>query len=127
MSSGEAQVDAWIASLRGLPRELRAQRFAEIALEDVKRTAAAGTSPTGVAWKPRKDGSRALENAASHLSAVVSGQRIHLVLKGPDAIHNYGTTKDPKRQVLPTTLPATMAGKLVRAAFKFIRRGLRLR
>lgn len=125
MSSGEAQVQAWIKQLKDLPNEVRAERFAEIALEDVKRTAEAGTSPTGIPWAQRKEGGRALENAASKISTVVTGRTVHLVLTGPDAIHNYGTKKDPKRQVLPTILPQTMAEKLKAAALKFIKRAFR--
>ncbi|NUP05524.1 MAG: hypothetical protein HOW73_05640 [Polyangiaceae bacterium] len=127
MASGGAQVQAWIKAFQKLPQEVRAEKMADVVLEDVKRTAAAGTSPTGVAWPEKKDGGRALANAADHLSTVVSGSTVHLVLTGPDAIHNYGTGKDPKRQVLPTILPQTMAEKLTARVFKLFRGALGIR
>lgn len=112
MSSGSATVDRWIADIERLPQELKPEAFAQIAETEVKRTAAVGTTPDGVPWPERKDGGRALANAADKITSVVSGQSVSLVLTGPDAIHNDGTSKDPVRRVLPTKITPTMSEKL---------------
>ena len=63
-----------------------------------RSTAAAGTTPLGVPWAPRKkDGARALVNAASAISARALGDVIMLVLAGVSVFHNA------TRQMLPDT------------------------
>lgn len=103
--NGDAGLDAMIAKLRkieGLPGDA-AREIAPLLLEAVKKTANAGTTPDGRPWAPRKkDGARALVNAADHLSFRVLGKAIaQLVLTGPDVIHNRGTTTIPQRRILP--------------------------
>lgn len=127
MSSGEAMVDRWIASLRALPRELRGEALASVMEAEVKRTAAAGTTPDGSPWPARKDGGRALANASSQITTVVGERRVSLILSGPAAIHNYGTTKDPKRQVLPTVLGAGLAERMKAEVYRRIRSVLGVR
>lgn len=68
----------------------------------VKATAAAGTTPDGKAWAPKKkDGGRALVNAAAHVSAEANGETCTVTLEGVEVIHNYGAGKLPRRQILP--------------------------
>lgn len=125
MSSGEATVQRWARQLRTMPGgEDLAKRMAPIMDADVKRTANAGTTPEGKAWKPRVDGSRALEGAADAIRTIASGPKVIMTVSGPEAIHNWGTSKDPKRQILPTALPSTLAGKLARAALAAVRKHL---
>lgn len=58
-------------------------------LEEAQRTAAAGTTPTGETWKPRKaDGGRAMPNASSALDVEASGDVIVLKLRGPYVYNN---------------------------------------
>lgn len=70
-------------------------------LEEVKKTAAAGTSPDGKAWAPLKRGGRALPKAADALSVRVVGHIVQLVLRGPYVLHNSGTGHAPQRRILP--------------------------
>lgn len=126
MSSGGAVVDEWIAKLRALPKEVRAEQFVGIVDEDLRRTASAGTTPDGTPWPERKEGGRALAGAADALTVTAAGNRVLAVVSGPEAIHNYGNKKDPKRQILPTLIPPTLAGKLKREAIKRLRRALGL-
>lgn len=122
MSSGEAAINAMIRKVRKLPKELQASAFAETLEAEAKRTASAGTTPNGTPWAPTVDGGRALEHAADRIQTVVAGRRVILSVHGPAAIHNYGTSKDPKRQILPTILPQTWAEKLKAQAKKIFRR-----
>lgn len=68
-----------------------------------RATAAAGTDPEGRPWAPRKkDGGRALEHAADHVTATANGPRVDIVLSGPEAIHQQGVGKTtPARRVIP--------------------------
>lgn len=78
----------------------------------IKKTAAAGTDPNGKPWAPKKDGSRPMINAASHITAAAAGTVVRVTLKGPDVFHNYGA-RSTRRQVLPDqesdTPPAIVA------------------
>ena len=65
-------------------------------LEEAKRTAAAGTTPTGDAWAPRKaDGARAMPNAASGLSVRAEGDVVVLTLGAPYVFNQK------KRPIIP--------------------------
>lgn len=120
--NGAAQVDAWIAKLRQLPDAVGAETLAPIVEADLKRTASAGTSPDGTKWKQRKDGGAPLAGAAAKIVTVAAGNRVITSISGPEAIHNWGTKKDPKRQILPTNLPDGLIGKLRSAAAQAFRR-----
>jgi hypothetical protein len=65
----------------------------------VKATARAGTTPDGEPWIPKKDGSRAMVNAADALSTSSQGSIVTVMLKPPEVFHNF--SKSHKRQVLP--------------------------
>lgn len=103
----EVSLERMIANLRKLGRGFTAEVAKEAmpgVLAAVQATAAAGTSPTGQAWKPRKeDGAMALANASKHITARVIGTIIQLQLEYPYSIHHYqaGTETRPRRQVLP--------------------------
>lgn len=80
-----------------------------------KRTAAAGTDPYGKSWPARKEGGRALANAAAAISVVVSGLRVLLRLAKPEAYHQ--TSKSHPRKILPDgALPLGLAKALRDAA-----------
>lgn len=119
---GDRDLDAMLARLRGLGKSLpleAARRAAPLVEAAVKKTAAAGTSPDGKPWPERKKGGRALEHAADHVTAKAVGSSVVVTLAGPDVIHNYGTTRLPKRQVLPDAgagVPPTIAAALKRGA-----------
>ncbi len=61
-----------------------------------KATAAAGTTPEGAPWAPRKkDGARALVNAADAVTARPEGATVVLVLSGVNVYHQK------TRRILP--------------------------
>ena len=79
-----------------------------------RATAAAGTTPTGEAWAPRKaDGARALANATAGVSAVAVGAVVQVVLKPPYVFHQK------TRQIIPGAgeeIPPAIATALQEAA-----------
>lgn len=121
-ASGFASLDRMIERLRGLEGfpEACARAGAPLVQLEAKRTAAAGTTPEGAPWAPRKrDGGRALKNAAAHVTAVARGAIISIVLRGADVWHQYST--ETKRQVIPegggsAGLPAGIRRALERGA-----------
>lgn len=93
-----ADLASLAARLRALPSigPQIAKAAAADVLAEAQATAAAGTTPTGEAWAPRKDGARALPKAATALSVRVDGDVIVLVL---DGVYVY---QQKKRPILPT-------------------------
>ena len=102
--TGDDALDRMIASLRALgtmPEEAAklAVPYVDAA---VKNTANAGTTPDGVPWAPKKDGSQALVHAADALSTKAVGAVVQVTLTGPTVFHNFAKgTSTPRRQVLP--------------------------
>jgi hypothetical protein len=88
------ELDAMIAGLRrleGLPA-LAAALAAPLVDAEAKRTAAAGTSPEGAPWAPRKkDGGRALAGAAKTIAVQALGSVVRIVLRGPEAWHQFNS------------------------------------
>lgn len=101
--NGDGAMSAMIEHLQGLKKlpEDVVREAAEEVLKAARATAAAGTTPDGKPWAPTKTGGRALVNAAEHLSIKILGRALVLTLKGIDVVHNFGTGRNPKRQVLP--------------------------
>ena len=120
--SGLATLDAMIEQMKALGASDVGARVAKKAapLVDaaIKKTAAAGTTPTGETWKPKKDGGRPLVNAASHISTEAHGALVASTLTGPDVWHNGGFGKNPHRQIMPTsgTIPEHIAKAIEQAA-----------
>lgn len=83
-----------------------------------KNRAAAGVDPSGAAWKPRKkDGGRALANAAAHVRAEAKGSIVTLVLDGPEYWSQKAAPEGslPQRKVIPDVgdaLPDDMRAEL---------------
>ena len=125
--SGLASLDVMIARLRTLGGGDVAQRVAVRAAPlvdaELKRTAAAGTTPDGKAWKPKKDGGRPLVNAAAAIATRSAGNYVLALLKGPTVYHHLGLGGKPHRQVLPQsgTIPSGIAKVLERAARAVLR------
>ena len=93
---------AYARRLRGL-RELSAEAAKEAAprLEKlVQGTAAAGTDVDGKPWPTKRDGSRALPNAAGAISAVANGMAVIVKLVGAYVFHNSAKGAD-RRRILP--------------------------
>ena len=71
----------------------------------VKKTAAAGMTPDGQPWKPRKkDGGRPLEHAEERIRSEVNGSTIVLVVGGPEYWHQKAKpgASLPQRKVIPS-------------------------
>jgi hypothetical protein len=104
MSASLDSLDAMIAKIKrlGTLPDVVAKRAAPRVLAAIRKTANAGTTPDGKPWPPKKDGGRALEHAADHLSASADGSVITVTLTGKaEVVHNYGDHRNPKRQILP--------------------------
>jgi len=114
MRDGGAELEAMIKRIREIPK--LARRAAPEAAKAVRgvldEQIAAGTSPTGERWAPRKaDGGRALEHAGDALAVAPIGTRIFCKLSGPEARHDVGRVKGGTiRKILPSTgIPPKMA------------------
>ena len=130
MDAELGQLDELVERLRGIDRagvEIAEAAKVEI-LEIARETAAAGTTPDGASWAPRKaDGGRALEKAASAISAVVSGTTraiLTLVLSGPYVFHHGAKGKRQRRILFDPAqgVPDRMRAAIERAAAKVIAR-----
>lgn len=104
MSVGFEALDAMIARLQGL-RSFAAEAASRAAphVEAAARaTAAAGTTPVGAAWAPKKrpDGRRPLEGAAAFVHARAAGTVLVLAIQGHHLYHSLGIGR-PKRQIIP--------------------------
>lgn len=95
-----ADLAALIARLRALPYagDTIAAEAAPLVLEASQATADAATAPDGTPWAVRKkDGKRALPNAAGALSVSSSGDVIYLMLSG---VYVYAQRRRP---ILPVS------------------------
>jgi len=77
-----------------------AKEAAPLVLDAVKATAAAGTTPDGEAWRARKDGSRAMPDAAASLTVTTKGERVIVKTTRGHAINN-NLSEARRRQILP--------------------------
>lgn len=105
--AGLESIDDMIAKIRSTPEMVKAsvQVLGEAILQQIKSTAAAGTTPDGKPWAPRKkDGGRAMVNAAAALSLTVLDNVILIKLTGPTAFHHWGAGGKGRiaRRVLPS-------------------------
>ena len=96
-------LDDMIFSLRALaemPGEAT-KAAAPLVLAAAQASASSGHSPDGTPLKPTKMGGQPLKNSAAAFSATASGTVVVLKLEGVEVLHNYGTQREPKRQILP--------------------------
>jgi hypothetical protein len=103
-----AALDALIERVRTLPKVVdeALPDLAEIWGDRMRATIAAGTSPTGEAWKPTARGERALKDAADALHIAVYKGKIFVRLTGVEARHHRGAVRGRvTRQIIPRELP----------------------
>lgn len=118
-----AALDDMVARLRRLaelPAEA-AKLGAPLVEAAIKASATAGTTPDGSPWPAKKDGGRPLANAAAAITSKAVSTTIVTTLTGPEVIHNFGTERLPKRQILPdggAGLPPKVAAAVDQAATK---------
>lgn len=120
MSRGFAELDAMIAKVRAVPGLARraAPDVADAVRAELERTMAAGTTPTGTPWAPRKDdGGRALAGAEKALAVAPVGTRIYARIAAHWARHHLGRAKGGTyRQMLPQKgIPPAMVQRIKRA------------
>ncbi|WP_437958589.1 hypothetical protein WME76_02265 [Sorangium sp. So ce119] len=122
MASGGdyASLERMIQACRDLARlpEDAAPIAAQKVQEELRRTASAGQAPDGTPWAPRKkDGGRAMLNAAKAITAKAIGTVILVTLYGPEVFHHFGAQGKPARHVIPRgSLPAKL-GNAIRLGF----------
>jgi hypothetical protein len=83
------------------------------------RSLAAGVSPEGPGWAPRKAGGRAYAHAASHVEVRVLATMIRVTLRGPEVYGHFGARGMPVRQMIPDAgagIPASVARALDEAS-----------
>jgi len=102
--SGHAELEAFIAGVESLRRlnERTAKAAEADILAEVRKTAAAGQTPSGDPWPPLADGGKPLAGAAKAISSSVKGARIDLKIGPPWVYHHHGAggssqTKEAKR------------------------------
>lgn len=125
MSGGHVRLREMIGELAKLDgmAQLTAEEAAPLVEAALKATAAAGVSPEGQPWAPRKkDGGRAMVNAAAHVSARAVGSVVKVALDGVDVFHHY--SKSTPRHVIPTSsaLTGTVKAALLEGARRAIRK-----
>jgi hypothetical protein len=102
MSDGHAALGDMMrrmAELDGMA-ELTAAEAAPLVEAAIRRTAAAGTTPDGEPWAPKKKGGgRPMVNAAAHVTAKAIGNVVNIVLKGVDVFHQFD--KRTPRHAIP--------------------------
>lgn len=131
MSDGLPELDAMIARLKRLGTDLPAEVAREAApavQRELERTAGAGESPTGEAWRPKKDGGRPLVHAAQAFTTRALGPLVVTTLTGPEVFHQKGTRRTERRQIIPDSgdVPEGVARAVTEAAgrvFERITRG----
>jgi hypothetical protein len=115
--SGDEDLAAFAARLRSMKglAEAAAVEAAPLVEAEVKKTAAAGTDVDGKAWPAKKDGGRALPEAADAVTAGANGSFVILKLAGPYVYHQRAKPDDHRRPILPTSsaLPPTLRAALV--------------
>jgi hypothetical protein len=93
------------------------------AAQEVKKhldkTIAAGTSPSGKAWKPRKsDGGKPLKNAAAAVDVRVAGTTIVVELTGHHVFHHYPARGNEAREIIPKEIDESLGNAIRRGVVK---------
>jgi hypothetical protein len=129
MSQGDAELERMIARIRAVPgiAKRAAPDAAEAVKEALARTMAAGTTPEGQAWAPRKDdGGRALVGAEAALYVAPVGTRIYARLAGHVARHSRGIARGGVvRRMLPEKgIPPAIGAAIKRVLNDHFRRAV---
>lgn len=120
--SGESALQEMIDAFRGLESlpAATAREAAPLLEEALRTTAAAGVSPDGNPWAPKKDGGRAMPGAAKAIAAKAFGNVVRVTLTGPEVFHHFGKgSSEVRRPVIPDAggeLPAVAARAVEKGA-----------
>ncbi len=117
--SADGDLAAYVAKLRGLKvlAPQAAKEAAPLVEAAIKKTAAAGTDIDGKPWPAKRDGTRALPDAAGAISAVATGAAVIVSLIGNYVFHNAAKGAD-RRRILPDSgagIPPAIAAALQKA------------
>jgi hypothetical protein len=83
------------------------------------KTIAAGTSPSGKPWAPRKkDGGRAYANAAAAVDVRAAGSTIIVELTGHEVFGHYGARGAEVRQMIPVEIDESLGNAIRRGVVK---------
>lgn len=113
-------LDDWIRKLRA-NREWLISVMPEVARAveaHLRSTAAAGTTPDGEAWAPKKhEGGRALPDAASAITLKPQGTVLLIKLGYPYGFHNGAKEGGamPRRQVIPRDRTPASVNEVINA------------
>ena len=130
--SGFSELDAMIAkvrSLEGAPEAI-AKIAAPLVQAAAKSTAAAGTTPSGEKWAPRKGGGApVLSNAAAAVEAVaIPGPKVRLRLVGTSTgSQKVQAIQNHTRPIIPKygdELAGPIAGAMTEACKRYFRRSM---
>lgn len=102
--AGLETLDEWIGRLRSMPEMVNAsaQQLVPVVRADIDRAIAEGRSVDGRKWLPKKDGGRALVNAAKAVMVEARKNVILITLTGPEVFHQFGTKRIPARPIIPS-------------------------
>lgn len=113
MTALQGMIDA-CRSMPGLAKEA-APAIRDLVLATLREDLSAGRSPaTGASWAEKKDGGRALKNAAAAISAALSGTTIVVSLGAPEVFHHFGAQGKPRREQLPRGVLPFKLGDAIR-------------
>ena len=115
-------LEAMIADFQGLADGFTpdvARRASPLVEQALKASAAAGTTPEGQAWAPKKTGGRAMPNAAKAIAVKAFPTVVRVVLTGVEVFGHYGKgAMQVARKIIPDTgaMPKVVAEALKRAS-----------
>lgn len=115
MADGFAQLDAMIAKMRALGTMTKdaAPDVAAAFEAELRGLLAGGQSPDGAPWQPTKAGTQPLKGAPGAVYVRAVGTVVLARLSGHHVFHHYGTSKDPRRRILPVRgLPASLGAAI---------------
>lgn len=121
--SGYDQLDAMIARVRSTRNlaSLTARELQPQLEQQVRASAAAGTTPDGVAWTPTKAGTPPLQNAPSAIRVRALGTVVQWAVTGHHFFHQTGRGV-PRRQIIPDALTPKVAATIVAGARRVFQR-----
>lgn len=97
-----------------------AHRAAPLVEERSTATAAAGTTPTGQAWAPKKDGTPALVNAAAAVSVVALDTVVQIkLIDSSTGSAQVQSIQQAKRKIIPSlgdAIPGPIVAELRKGA-----------
>lgn len=113
-----AALDRMIATARSMATLARdaAPLAARHVASSLRATAAAGQAPDGTPWPMKKDGGRALQNAAGAIAVTALGTVILIVLRGHHVYHHFGAGVS-RRPIIPQGSMPKRLGDAVRLGF----------